>query len=152
MASDPTTPGRPSEAVDGTLLRISNEIVRAIKQNFGRGPERAKSYFVEDMLFVVMRGGLSAAEHTLLDAGRQDTVRQFRQEFQNVMAEPLTRMVEEITGRRVVNYQSQVLFDPDMHIEIFVFDDEAGPAARAETAQAIDDQQPHVTDDAPGEP
>jgi uncharacterized protein YbcI len=39
----------------------------------------------------------------------------------------LTRMIERVTGRRVVTYQSQVLFDPNLTIEIFVFDDSATP-------------------------
>jgi uncharacterized protein YbcI len=64
------------------------------------------------MLFVVTRGGLTAVELTMIDAGRADSVRQFRQEFQNVMAERLTSIIEDITGRLVINYQSQVLFDP----------------------------------------
>jgi uncharacterized protein YbcI len=63
----------------------------------------------------------------MLDAGRASTVRNFRQEFENEMTEVLTRMVERVTGRRVVTYQSQVLFDPNITIEIFVFDDDAVP-------------------------
>jgi uncharacterized protein YbcI len=30
--------------------------------------------------------------------------------------------IEEITGRKVLTYQSQILFDPDRAIEIFVLD------------------------------
>jgi uncharacterized protein YbcI len=64
-------------------------------------------------------------------------VRRFRQEFENEMSERLTSMIEQLTGRRVINYQSQVLFDPNMMIEIFVFADRAGPREREDTAKAI---------------
>jgi uncharacterized protein YbcI len=115
----------------GALQRISTEMVRAMKQYYGKGPVSAKSYLVDDLLFVVMRGGITQAEQTMLDAGREAAVRNFRQEFENEMAEVLPRMVERVTGRRVVTYQSQVLFDPNLTIEIFVFDDRgtSGPGA-----------------------
>jgi hypothetical protein len=48
------------------LARLSDDMVRAKKQFFGKGPERAKSYMLDDMLFVVMRGGLTTAEQTML--------------------------------------------------------------------------------------
>lgn len=111
----------------GVLQRISTEMVQTMKQYYGKGPVSAKSYLVDDLLFVVMREGITQAEQTMLDAGRHGTVRSFRQEFENEMTEILTRMVERVTGRRVVTYQSQVLFDPNLTIEIFVFDDGATP-------------------------
>src|ERR1700677_5130546 len=85
---------------DGSVLqRISTEMVRTFKQYYGKGPVSAKSYLVDDLLFVVMREGITQAEQTMLDAGRASTVRNFRQEFENEMSEVLTRMVERITGR-----------------------------------------------------
>jgi uncharacterized protein YbcI len=97
-------------------------MVRAKKQFFGRGPEQAKSYMVDDMLFIVMRGGLTRAEETMLRFEQQDMVRRFRQLFENEMTEVLTGLVEETTGRTVVNYQSQIMFDPDIIVEMFVFE------------------------------
>ena len=105
------------------LARLSDDMVRAKKQFFGKGPEQAKSYMLDDMLFVVMRGGLTTAEQTMLRFGRQNMVRQFRQLFENEMTEVLTGLVEEATGRTVVNYQSQIMFDPDIIVEMFVFAD-----------------------------
>lgn len=126
----------------GSLLsRISTQMVRAMKQYYGKGPIHAKSYMVDDLLFIVMRNGMTQAEQTMLDSGKSDTVRQFRQEFENEMGDRLTCMIEQLTGRRVINYQSQVLFEPNMSIEIFVFDDHAGPQEREETARAISDDR-----------
>ena len=105
------------------LARLSDELVRAKKQFFGKGPEQAKSYMLDDMLIVVMRGGLTTAEQTMLRFGRQNLVRQFRQLFENEMTEVLTGLVEKTTGRTVVNYQSQIMFDPDVIVEMFVFDE-----------------------------
>lgn len=62
--------------------------------------------------------------------------RPFRQAFENQMTEQLTGMIEELTGRKVLTYQSQILFDPDRVIEIFVFDDDASDALIQATARS----------------
>jgi uncharacterized protein YbcI len=105
------------------LAQISTEMVRAQKEYFGKGPTQAKSYFIDDMLIIVMRGGLTTAEKTMLDFGDANMVREFRQTFENKMTAKLSKMIEELTGRKVLTYQSQILFGPDRVIEMFVFDD-----------------------------
>ena len=125
--NEPTTSG-------GLLTRLSNEMVRAQKRYFGKGPDSAKSYMFDDMLFIVMRGGMTTAERSMLEFGQADKVRDFRQTFENEMTERLTSMVEEVTGRKVLTYQSQVLFDPDVVIEMFVFDDTIQSPPRAGTS------------------
>ena len=123
------------ERGQGLLARLSNEMVRAQKQFFGKGPTEAKSYMLDDLLLIVMRGGLTTAEKTMLEFGRPDQVREFRQLFENEMTERLTSMVEELTGRKVVNYQSQVMFDPDIVVEMFVFDSPVQRDDRTATAE-----------------
>lgn len=80
----------------------------------------------------------------MLEFGRPDHVRAFRQLFENEMTERLTSMVEELTGRTVVNYQSQVMFDPDIVVEMFVFDsavryDERTATAEGQLREATDE-------------
>ena len=113
------------------LMRVSNGMVQAQKEFFGKGPESAKTYVLDDLLITVMRGGLTTAEKTMLDFGHPDQVRSFRQLFENEMTERLSTMIEEVTGRRVLGYQSQVLFEPAVVVEIFVLEDDGGPAVVA---------------------
>jgi uncharacterized protein YbcI len=61
-------------------------------------------------------------ERTLIDAGQQEGVKETRQLFQMAMAERFTERVEEITGRKVAAFMSQVHFDPDVAAEIFVLE------------------------------
>jgi uncharacterized protein YbcI len=138
MAGDDPTPGGDSAAEDeqSLLLQISNAMVRAQKEYFGKGPTKAKSYMLDDFLLIVMRGGITVAERTMLESDRENLVREFRQEFENEMAKKLTDMIEELTGRQVVNYQSQIMFDPDIVLEIFFFDERADEHQIAETARA----------------
>ena len=122
-----------------------------MKQHYGKGPTKAKAYMLDDFLIIVMRGGVLPAERTMLEAGREDTVREFRQAFENEMGALLTGRIEELTGRSVVTYQSQILFDPDMVFEIFVFDSAAGDDEVTETAdgQLEDRTIGEATADAP---
>ncbi len=87
-------------------------------------------------LFIVMQGGLTTAEKTMREFSDDDRVRDFRQTFENRMTERLCGMVEEVTGRKVLTYQSQILFDPDRVIEIFIFDDRAPDTLIEATAEA----------------
>lgn len=133
----------------GMLVRLSDEMVRLQKEHFGKGPTQAKSYMVDDLLFIVMRGSMTTAEKTLLDFGHADEVRRFRQTFENEMVGRLTEAVEQITERTVLTYQSQVLFDPDVVVEIFVLDEEVPRAVEATArGQLTDDETGTASDDA----
>ena len=119
------------------LSKISTEVVRTLKDSFGKGPLKAKSYMLDDFLIVVMRGGVTVAEQTMLDRGHSDLVRAFRQTYQNELGDELVAKVEVLTGRKVVNYQSQILFEPHIVMEIFFFDDTADEAQLRETAAGL---------------
>ncbi len=137
---------RQLEEKGGSLLaQISNAFVTMQKEYWGLGPVEAKSYMMDDLLLIVMRGGLTQAERTMLDFGQQDLVRNFRQTFENEMTQNLTGKIEELTGRTVLTYQSQILFDPDIVTELFVFDKAAGGGAEeiVATAEGQLRERPH---------
>ena len=131
------TSGGESRPGGDLLSRISNEMVQSQKRFFGKGPVQAKSYMMDDLLLTVMRGGLTTAEHTMLEFGQEDLVREFRQQFENEMTDRLVGMIEDLTGRKVLTYQSQVMFDPGIVVEMFVFDEPVSEAAQAATAEGL---------------
>ena len=51
---------------------------------------------------------------------------QMRRDFQRLMKERYTEMVEELTGRKVLAFLSQAHVEPDLTIEVFLMD---GPMA-----------------------
>jgi uncharacterized protein YbcI len=134
MAQDAEAEERQVRQQGALLSELSNEMVRIQKKFWGRGAVEAKSYLFDDFLLIVMRGGLTVAEESMLAKGHQDEVRAFRQTWQNDMRPILTAMVQERTGRHVVNYQSQVMFDPDVVVEMFMFgrDGSREPTATSE--------------------
>lgn len=117
-----------SEGVDmasqGDLRRsISNAMVGMKKRYYGKGPTNARTYINDRFVFCVLEGGLTRNEETLLEAGQEETVRDYRLKFEKVMTKVATEAISELTGREVVGYHSQILFDPDYGIEIFVLDE-----------------------------
>jgi uncharacterized protein YbcI len=103
---------------------VANAMVGLKKRYYGRGPEAAKAYIEDDYIFVVLEGGLTRNEETLLAAGKADLVRQYRLTFQEVVGPTATGAVEELTGRRVIGYHSQIVFDPPRAFEIFALEPE----------------------------
>ncbi len=101
---------------------ISNAMTTAMSRFYGKGPERARTYFCDDNVVCVLEGGLTANEETLLSAGQEDAIRAYRQRFQTVIAAELMRTVAEITHRDVLTYHSQMLFRPTRSFELFVLD------------------------------
>ncbi len=102
------------------LTAISGGMVALLKEFYGRGPTRTKSYYEDDLVVCVLRGGFSRVEQTLLDGGRGAAVIQQRMEFQDVMRERFDEVIEQATGRRVIGFMSGNQQDPDMMCEVFI--------------------------------
>ena len=99
---------------------ISEGIVALLKDFYGTGPTRAKTYVAEDLVVCVLRGGFTKAEQTLLEGGRGHAVLSQRVEFQEVMRERFVAVIENATGRRVIGFMAGSQQDPDMLCEVFV--------------------------------
>ena len=99
---------------------ISDGLVALLKEFYGRGPEKAKTYVTDDLVVCLLRGGFTAVEQTLLEGGHGEDVIRQRMAFQDVMRERFEQVVEDATGRRVVGFMSGNQQDPDMICEVFV--------------------------------
>ncbi len=102
------------------LTAISDGMVALLKEFYGRGPTRTKSYYEDDLVVCVLRGGFSRVEQTLLDGGRGDAVIQQRMEFQEVMRDRFTGVIQDATGRPVIGFMSGNQQHPDMMCEVFI--------------------------------
>ena len=111
-----------TERQSGLLADISNAMVGLKKGFYGKGPTRAKTYINDNYVLCVLQGGLTRNEATLLAAGEEHLVRQFRLRFQEAVADATTEAIERLTGQKVVGYHSQIVFDPEYAFEIFVLD------------------------------
>ncbi len=99
---------------------ISIGLVSLLKEHYGVGPTQTKTYYNDDLVVCLLRGGFTRVERTLLEGGRGHAVIQQRIEFQEVMRDRFVEVIESATGRRVVGFMSGNQQDPDMICEVFV--------------------------------
>jgi uncharacterized protein YbcI len=99
---------------------ISNMTVRLLSQYTGRGPTKARTYFQDDLVTIVLQDTLTKAEQTLVDKDRRELVLSTRATFQEVMGDDLIAGIEAILGRQVIAFLSANHIDPDIAIESFM--------------------------------
>jgi uncharacterized protein YbcI len=102
------------------LTAISDGMVALLKEFYGRGPTRTKSYYADDLVVCVLRGGFSRVEETLLEGGRGTAVIDQRIAFQELMRERFEAVIADATGRRVIGFMSGNQQHPDMMCEVFI--------------------------------
>jgi uncharacterized protein YbcI len=109
-----------AQAHGDVLTAISDGLVALLKEFYGRGPTRAKSYYEDDLVVCLLRGGFSRVEQTLLEGGRGASVVQQRMDFQDVMRDRFAEVIERATGRQVIGFMSGNQQEPDIMCEVFI--------------------------------
>ena len=102
------------------LTEISDGLVSLLKEYYGVGPTQAKTYYHDDLVVCVLRGGFTRVEKTLLAGSRGEAVIEQRMAFQEVMRERFEAVVQAATGRPVIGFMSGNQQEPDMICEVFV--------------------------------
>jgi uncharacterized protein YbcI len=109
---------------NNALQAISNGLVHLMSESYGRGPTKAKTYILDDTyVCCIMHEIFTTAEQTLIEAGEKDLVRRTRIAFQTALADDFKAVVEESLGRRVLTYQSQIVFEPPGCFEFFILEE-----------------------------
>jgi uncharacterized protein YbcI len=115
MGVDLTDQGRQATAVGNAISRLHRE-------HYGRGATTVRTVINREHVVAFLSDIYTPVERTLIEAGSGETVKETRQAFQMAMRAMFSEAVEEIMGRKVVAFMSQVHFDPDMAAEIFVLE------------------------------
>jgi len=68
-------------------VACSTTLVKRLQaEYYGKGPTRAKTYIVEDLVVVVLEESFTRAEKTLAERGEKDAIEHIRRRFQQQMA------------------------------------------------------------------
>jgi uncharacterized protein YbcI len=104
-------------------MEISNAMVRLYKQQLGRGPTSARTYWCgRDIITCVLEDTLTPAERNLVKMGEHQRLRDIRMFFQHASVREFCEPVEEITGRTVRSFHSSIDTHIDgMSLETFIF-------------------------------
>jgi uncharacterized protein YbcI len=105
------------------LAAVSNAMIVLHKDQFGRGPSNARSYFAgPDALLCVLEHALLPAEQKMVRMGEHQRVRETRMAFQVAAAEEFVAAVERIVDRKVRAFASAADVGQDVIFENFVFE------------------------------
>ena len=96
----------PSKEHGAVLTEISNGMVALLKEYYGVGPTQAKTYYHDDLVVCVLRGGFTRVEQTLRDGDRGRAVIDQRMAFQEVMRQRFEAVVQHATKRPVIGFMS----------------------------------------------
>jgi uncharacterized protein YbcI len=117
-----TSPETPSESPGGSgaqAASISNALVQLHRRAYGKGPTKAKTYLLDDVVLCILEGGALRIEETLRDHGEEEMVHTVRRTFQAALNDEFRGIIEEATGRPVRAFMSQ--FDPEHNIGAEIF-------------------------------
>lgn len=113
------------------LKEITREMVRLYKEQFGRGPVKARTDWANDStLICVLEDSLTPAETNMRELGEHQRLRDVRMFFQYATINEFIAPVERITGRKVRGFISGIDTEEDISIETFILHPEGwdGPS------------------------
>ena len=91
---------------------ISEAFIRFEKEYMGRGPEETRTYVVDDMVLVRLRGVLTPAEKNLANidpsAHGRSLIKQVRIELLEKARPMLERIIEDATGQAVRSLHTDI--------------------------------------------
>ncbi len=110
------------------LAEIAREMVRLYKEQFGRGPTRARVNFAgPDIVICTLENSLTPVEQRLADLGEHQRLRDTRTYFQHVTKPQFCEVIERVLGRSVRAFVSGLDTEVDVAAEIFYLEPAAPP-------------------------
>jgi len=112
-----------AEAIDhqtSVRAEISREMVRLYKEQFGRGPTKAKTEFAGlDVVVCTLEDSFTPAERRLAKMGEHQRLRDTRLYFQHATKGEFIGTIERILNRRVRAFNSSIDTHSDVAVEVF---------------------------------
>jgi uncharacterized protein YbcI len=91
---------------------ISDAIIKFEKEYMGRGPLETKTYLIDDLVLVRLRGVLTQAEHQLARASKQSSGRELIKQVRITLLENgrplLESAIESLTGKKVISLHTDI--------------------------------------------
>lgn len=112
--------GLDSQDRKGLYAEVSKAMVRLYKEQFGRGPTKARTSFAgPDCLICTLENSLTPAEQRLVEMGEHQRLRDVRMFFQHSSEEQFREVAEDLTGRKVRAFVSGIDTEKDVSTEVF---------------------------------
>jgi uncharacterized protein YbcI len=113
----------------GTERAISVALGSLHREHERRGTDRIRTAIHGDIVISTLEHSdcYTTVEHKLIAEGAFPTVRRTRAMSQDWMRSRLVEIVEQATSRKVRSFFSQVSYDPDIALEVFLLDPPTRP-------------------------
>ena len=107
-------------------------MVRLYKEQFGRGPTKARTDFAgPDLVICTLEHTLTPAEKSLAALGEHQRLRDTRLYFQYATEEQFRGIVERVLGREIRAFVSGMDTKEDVSLEAFYLEPAEEPSAAA---------------------
>lgn len=105
---------------------VSQAIIQFEKEYMGRGPLETKTYFVDDMVLVRLKGVLSPAEHKLVESEEKHQGRELIKQARHRLIEHgrplLEAVIRDILGVGVVSMHTDISTKTGERIIVFTLE------------------------------
>lgn len=102
---------------------ISAAFIKFQRDLIGRGPQEVKTYIINDMLITRFKGVLTVEEKHLVsqDSGKK-LVKKMRSLLREMYSKDYEKIVEDLTGCKVLSSHSDISTKTGERIEVFIVD------------------------------
>lgn len=102
---------------------ISEGIIKFEKEYMGRGPEEVKTYILDDLVLVRLKGVLTPAEKQMVnnEEGRR-LIKQVRENLIENAKNILATIIKDATGRKMISLHTDISTKSGERVIIFVLD------------------------------
>lgn len=102
---------------------ITKSVISFYRENMGIGPEQAKTYIIEDLVLVRVKGKLSPLEKKLLeDEDGISLIKDIRKKFHELSTKKLGLLIEGITNQKVISSHSDISTKTGEMMNVFVLE------------------------------
>ncbi len=109
-----------TDSLSSVRAEISREMVRLYKEQFGRGPTKAKTELAgPDVLVCTLEDSFTPAERRLAEMGEHQRLRDTRLYFQHATKDAFIETVEGLLNRKVRAFNSSIDTHNDVAVEVF---------------------------------
>lgn len=103
--------------------KISSSMISFQKEQLGRGGESAKAFVLDDMIVIRMKGVLTPAEKQLANQEKgKALVKEMRYQLEELIRPKLERLIEDITGLKVVSLHNDISTKTGERIDVIILD------------------------------
>ena len=102
---------------------LTKKAVKFYFETLGVGPTNAKTYIIEDMIIVRLKGNLLPIEKKLLQGvNGVEMVKNIRQNLHELTIDETTNIIKEVTNQNVVSAHRDISTKTGEIINVFILD------------------------------